>query len=70
MEIIYKGLSNKAKELERSIGVVNYEIVDPKTIEEIEQIVLTALAMTQFDENRIEEANARYEAAKVSKKQD
>ena len=58
METIYKGLSNKAKELERSIGVVNYDIIDPKTLEEIEQIVLTALAMTQFDENRIEEADA------------
>jgi hypothetical protein len=58
METIYKGLSNKAKELERSIGIVNYDVLDPKTIEEIEQIVLTALAMIQFDENRIEEADA------------
>ena len=58
METIYKGLSSKAKELERSIGVVNYDVLDPKTIEEIEQIVLTALAMIQFDENRIDEANA------------
>lgn len=58
METIYKGLSNKAKELERSIGVVNYDVLDPKTIEEIEQIVLTALAMIQFDENRIDEADA------------
>lgn len=58
METIYKGLSSKAKELECSIGVVNYDVLDPKTIEEIEQIVLTALAMIQFDENRIDEANA------------
>jgi len=58
METIYKGLSNKAKDLERSIGVVNYDVLDPKTIEEIEQIVLTALAMIQFDENRIDEADA------------
>ena len=58
METIYKGLSSKAKELERSIGVVNYDVLDPKTIEEIEQIVLTALAMIQFDENRIDEADA------------
>lgn len=58
METIYKGLSSKAKELERSIGVVNYDVLDPKSIEEIEQIILTALAMIQFDENRIDEANA------------
>lgn len=58
METIYKGLSSKAKELEHSIGVVNYDVLDPKSIEEIEQIILTALAMIQFDENRIDEANA------------
>ncbi len=51
-------LSAKIKTMERSIGVVHDEPLDPQEVMEAEQAVIDALNRIKFDENRLDEAEA------------
>lgn len=58
LEGAVSSLNAKIRTMERSIGVVHDEPLNPEDLMEAEQAVIEALNKIKFDENRLEEADA------------